>query len=158
MKNSKETTQPVDINSPIPTASQIQPPKPVVGKPVTSVADLLSELVSDRAIGGGVPLEDWLRNVAGEWALQYVQIVFPEAENEKFQLLFAAEASFRSATELVCHVLKRGGLDKSYRKLWSKLLTAAKRDVEQFRKEMDATGPVLAAEPEECPSDNICLN
>jgi hypothetical protein len=114
--------------------AKLTAPTPAAAKPVASAADLLAERVSDRAIGGGVPLEEWLRNDAAEWALQYVEQVFPKAENES-ELLFAAEAAFTSATELVCHVLKRGGLDKTYGPLWKQLLKAAKRDVEQFRKE-----------------------
>jgi hypothetical protein len=149
MKNSEEIIRPVDINSPIPAGSETQPPTPVAAKPVASAADLLAERVSDRAIGGGVPLEGWLRNNGAEWALQYVGQVFAESENES-ELLFAAEASFTSATELVCHVLKRGGLDGTYGELWYKLLAAAKRDVEQFRKE-NAADQDAEAEPEEAP-------
>jgi hypothetical protein len=72
---------------------------------------------------------------AGDWALQYVDQVFPYLVDEKVPLLFAAEASFSSALALVCHVLKRGILDKTFGPLWETLLSNAEKDVEKWRAE-----------------------
>ncbi len=110
-----------------------QPPLPPCS--VQSPSGLLSARVSDDAIGGGVPLEHWLRNQAGEWALQFVRnVCLGEACNGP-QLHFAAEWSFRAGTMLACQVIKRGGLDRSHGSLWKRLLMEARAEVGQFWEE-----------------------